>query len=348
MKNLNKIINNLKSWEDTLRETKKPILLYGMGDGAEKLLSEFGKRSIKVKGIFASDAFVRGHSFRDMPVMTLKEAQATFGDFLAVPAFALRGDECKLFTDFPHELVMPNMPVAGDEICDKTYIQSHIDEFSYIYENLADEKSKQVMESVLSFNITGDVHMLFLSPDENYSFDPHNLAHVDAGAYDGDTALEFARTNSSYTKLFAIEPDPKNFAKLQENTASLRDIVLVNKAAWSENGTASFALSKGRGSTLSQDGKGYTELVTIDSLCSGVPVGSIKIDCEGSDAEALCGAVNLICDHRPQIAAAVYHRASDMFAIPRLIRYYYPKYKLFMRKINYIPPWDVFCFAKKD
>lgn len=347
MKNIPQIINNLKSWEDTLRETKKSILLYGMGDGAEKLLLEFEKRTIKVKGVFASDAFVRGHNFRDMPVMTLKEAQAAFGDFLTVPAFALRGYDCKLFTDFPHELVMPNMPVAGDEVCDKIYIQRHIDDFSYIYENLADEKSRQVMESVLAFNITGDVKKLFLSPDESYSFEPHSLAHVDAGAYDGDTALEFTKTNSTYTKIFAIEPDPKNFAKLRENTAALRDVVCVNKAAWSGNGSASFASSKGRGSTLSQAGEGSAELVTIDSLCSGISVGSIKIDCEGSDGEALCGAVNTICDHRPQIAAAVYHRASDMFAIPRLIRYYYPKYKLFMRKINYIPPWDVFCFANK-
>ena len=46
-----------------LKETKKPILLYGMGDGAEKILTELDKREIPVQGVFASPGVVRGQRF---------------------------------------------------------------------------------------------------------------------------------------------------------------------------------------------------------------------------------------------------------------------------------------------
>ena len=53
---------------DYLRQTEKKIVLYGMGDGAEKLLDEFDRLGIKCTGVFASDDFVRGQSFRGFKV----------------------------------------------------------------------------------------------------------------------------------------------------------------------------------------------------------------------------------------------------------------------------------------
>ena len=47
-------------WEQ-LTVADKPIFLYGMGLGAEKILSQFEQNGIKAEGIFASDEFVRGH-----------------------------------------------------------------------------------------------------------------------------------------------------------------------------------------------------------------------------------------------------------------------------------------------
>ena len=51
----------------------KPIVLYGMGNGADKVLDELESRNIAVKGIFASDDFVRGQFFKGFKVMTFKE-----------------------------------------------------------------------------------------------------------------------------------------------------------------------------------------------------------------------------------------------------------------------------------
>ena len=342
---INKLLSQ-KSWQQRLTETKKPILLYGMGDAAQRLITLFDQIGVKVSGVFASDDFVRGHSFAGMTVMSLTEAQSQFGDFVAVPAFALHGSACRLLLDFPHEIIMPNLPVAGDEICDKEYISSNTEAFSYVFELLADEQSKQVLKSILGFNITGEINTLFNAPSEKYRFAPHNKVHIDGGAYDGDTALEHISENPSYGNIIAIEPDAKSFAKLVDNTAEHRGVACLNMALSDKPGIGGLDAGRGRGSRL--EGTLPIELTTIDSVCNNLLVGSIKLDCEGSDEDALYGGVNTISEQKPQIAAAVYHKASDLFRIPRLIRYYNPKYRIYLRKIDYIPPWDVFCVAQSD
>ncbi|MEG1996285.1 MAG: FkbM family methyltransferase, partial [Oscillospiraceae bacterium] len=49
-------------WQ-VLKQCNKPILIYGMGDGALKIMRVFEVYNIKISGFFASDEFVRGHSF---------------------------------------------------------------------------------------------------------------------------------------------------------------------------------------------------------------------------------------------------------------------------------------------
>ncbi len=61
------IIEKTTCWEKLQNETK-PIYIYGMGDGAMKIMSVFRKYGIKTKGVFASDDFVRGHYFAGFKV----------------------------------------------------------------------------------------------------------------------------------------------------------------------------------------------------------------------------------------------------------------------------------------
>ena len=44
---------SLESSWDRLKTCEKPIFIYGMGDGAEKLLDEFDRLGIKCTGVFA-------------------------------------------------------------------------------------------------------------------------------------------------------------------------------------------------------------------------------------------------------------------------------------------------------
>ena len=53
-----------------LAESDKPIVMYGMGNGADKILSVCEAKGIEIKDFFASDGFVRGHSFHGKKVLS--------------------------------------------------------------------------------------------------------------------------------------------------------------------------------------------------------------------------------------------------------------------------------------
>ena len=81
------ITEKQSSW-DRLKAEERPIFIYGMGDGALKIMSVFRDKHITVAGIFASDDFVRGHSFEGYRVHKLSEIEEAVDDFVVVLAFA--------------------------------------------------------------------------------------------------------------------------------------------------------------------------------------------------------------------------------------------------------------------
>ena len=60
------------SW-DKIKNSGKPVLVYGMGNGADKVIDELLRLEIPILGVTASDAFVRGKNFRGFTVKKLSE-----------------------------------------------------------------------------------------------------------------------------------------------------------------------------------------------------------------------------------------------------------------------------------
>ena len=56
-------------WQ-TLQLTDKPVVLYGMGNGADQIIDWCDSHKVEVAGVFASDEFVRGQVFRGYRVET--------------------------------------------------------------------------------------------------------------------------------------------------------------------------------------------------------------------------------------------------------------------------------------
>ena len=74
-------------WQ-TLSRERRPLVVYGMGNGADKLLLQMEKRGLAVADFMASDGFVRGHGFHGRRVLSLKEVEEKHEDFVILLAFA--------------------------------------------------------------------------------------------------------------------------------------------------------------------------------------------------------------------------------------------------------------------
>ena len=77
-------------WE-YLSEVRRPIALYGTGDGADKIIAVLEQYGLKdlIASVFASDGFVRDRMFRGFKVMSYDECcKALFHeDFIVLVCF---------------------------------------------------------------------------------------------------------------------------------------------------------------------------------------------------------------------------------------------------------------------
>ncbi len=352
------LVAELTSVYDSLKSETRKIFLYGMGDGAEKIHRYLSSRGVEIQGVVASDGFLRGQSFLGYDVISISEANERYGELCLVVCFGVEGEKCRFLYELAkkHCVISPNLPVFGEGACDKEFILENAEKFDKVYQSLADDLSKDIFLRLIRYNVTGDINYLdikdaFDAPEEFYR---HSERHIDVGAYDGDTATEFAEHSDTYKDIVAFEPDGHTFKKLIKNTEGIRDIIPENAAVSDQDGEISFNAD---GSRSSHCGEGNSKIrsVSIDKYCGythikaeGTPVGSIKIDAEGMDEAVICGAVNTIYCCKPNLAIALYHRASDIIELPLFIRKHNPKYKFYLRKKEYVPAWDIFIYAIDD
>ena len=81
-------INEENTLWEYLKTAGQPVVLYGTGDGADKVLARLAETGVPVSGIFASDEFVRGQQFHGFTVRTYSELLALREKVIVLIAFA--------------------------------------------------------------------------------------------------------------------------------------------------------------------------------------------------------------------------------------------------------------------
>lgn len=350
------LLNEKESIWNVLVKSDKPIVIYGMGNGSQKIIDTLKSYGGKISDIFASDEFVRGHFFLGYKVLKYSEICKKYKDFIVVLGFATHLDDVIgriREINFRHPVYAPDVPVAGGGLFTIDYVKENEEKFDFVYSHLADEESRRVFLDIINFKISGKVEYLFNTfGDKNEVYNKilklnNNETIVDLGAYDGDTIREFTSyTNNSFNHIYALEPDAKNYKKLVKNTNSMKNITALNIGAWSKKDTLIFDRKAGRNSKLSSQGI-PVEVTDIDSLISE-PVTMIKMDVEGAELHALCGAEKIIKKYKPKLYICAYHRNEDLFSLPMKILELCPDYKLYFRHSPYIPAWECNFYCTAD
>lgn len=344
------ISEHQNSW-DYLKTCGLPIYIYGMGDGALKIMSVMKEKDISVSGIFASDEFVRGHSFEGFKVKKLSEVEAEEDNFVIVLAFAAGYqslvDKINEISE-RHTVLAPDVPVIDfdGEFFSLEYCERYERQIMQVYEMLGDDLSRKTFSDIINFKISGKINYLnscTMPKDEVYEkiiTPTESEIYVDLGAYRGDTIEELMSfTKGKYNKIFAVEPDAKNCAKLLKATDKMENVTVLNAAAWSSDTTLTFASKAGRQSSVSKTGKDIPAR-SVDSILEGKECTIIKMDVEGAEKEAIKGSECTISKFKPKLMISLYHRNEDIFSLPLMIKDINPEYKFFIRHQLYIPAWE--------
>ncbi|MBO4693042.1 MAG: FkbM family methyltransferase [Clostridia bacterium] len=333
-----------------LKETDKPIVLYGMGNGADKIVSVCENNRIKISGVFSSDSFVRPKTFHGMPVTSYKTAKEIFGDMIVLLSFGTHLPDVienikKIAAD--SRLYAPDVPVYGDTLFDFRYYQSRKNEFNGIYNILSDEQSRKVFENTVKYKLTGDIsYLLDCETDEDEAYSTffrltENETFLDLGAYRGDTVLAFANRAKVWNGIIAVEPDVKTYKKLLTATENICNIRCINAAAADICGEKTISVNGSRGKGAC--GKAVQiKTLSVDSL--GVSPTYIKMDIEGDEAKAISGAEDTIIKCKPKMKIAAYHRSGDLIDIPKQVLNLRRDYRIYLRHNPCLPAWDTDYF----
>ncbi|MBP3605895.1 MAG: FkbM family methyltransferase [Clostridia bacterium] len=342
---------------DTMKSETRPIVVYGMGNGADKLLVRFEKYGIAVADFFASDGFVRGHSFHGKRVKSFAEIKAEYADFAIALSFASGREEVlALFSslDASYTLYIPDMPVSGTQYFDRAFYNENYEKIKEAYLSLSDERSRAVFASVLHYKLSGRFAPLMAytdTADAILSLLPADMrTMLDGGAYHGDTARQALSRFPALSRVIAVEPDKRIYKKLCRYAEEEARVVPVFGALYNREGEATFFGSSNRNSSLVGASFEHREdsvpLLTVDAICASERVDYIKYDVEGSEREALEGSLATVKRDTPALLVSLYHRSEDIFLLPLLLREQLPDgYRLVLRRLGVVPAWDLDLLA---
>ena len=355
-----------------LRSSDRCVVLYGMGNGADKIWDVCESRGIQVREVFASDGFVRGQMFRGQRVKSWSEVKSEYGvqNLTVLLSFATSLPDVleniqRIASEA--ELFAPDVPVFGDTLFDEAFFEENRTRLEEARALLSDEESKRIFDLVIEYKLSGDIRPLLdarSDPDDVMKtlVCPEKLHTVaDLGAYNGDTVRELLAYGAAPDRIYAMEPDARNFRKLSEYaTGETRaQVIPVRAAAWSCEDTLIFDASGNRNASAGQnrstalDGRPMktVELSArpLDDVLEGACVDYIKYDVEGSEQEALTGSRQSILAHYPTLMVSLYHRSEDLFAIPLRIQREFPAYGgFYLRRFGGVPAWDLNFYVTKE
>jgi FkbM family methyltransferase len=158
---------------------------------------------------------------------------------------------------------------------------------------------------------------------------------VDAGAYDGSSALVFKKYKPS--KIYSFEISPINLEKLRQNTAHARDLIdIMPMALFSHKTLLSFRDTGDATNSVFRPGEEKVETISLDAFWetrTSETLGLLKADTEGAEMEILAGARKQIIRDRPLLSLSIYHNPKQFFEMKPMLESWDIKYKFMIRRL---------------
>ncbi|MCL2648240.1 MAG: FkbM family methyltransferase [Phycisphaerales bacterium] len=208
------------------------------------------------------------------------------------------------------------------------------------FDLMADEHSRDLFVTMLRLGAELAYDIPAQSPgttqyvDVNVNFRHHYRHFVDCGAFTGDTLSSLIQRHT-VERYFGFEPGQSNYAKLSQTADSLRkklgQAVLFPMGVSDQNEFLRFAETSDSIGRITETGETIVQTVRLDDVLKGHNALMIKMDIEGMEIAALQGAKRIITETKPDLAICVYHKASDLWRIPMMLKTWAPDYTFYLR-----------------
>jgi FkbM family methyltransferase len=329
-----------------------PVLVYGAGNKGREVAAFLLGRGYQVLGL-ADRAARPNEAWQGLPVRTLVDWQGRIpldetiivvGIHNHLVAMAPLLDEL-LSTSGARRVVNPvefqalfpaEFPSAYWLTTPAAY-RRHGPQIAALWALLEDATSRNVLERVLEFRLTGNYGRL-PEPDHAGQYCPGDLPRwedpmrlVDCGAFDGDSLRQFRRHGYTFAQIVAFEPDPVSYRALSRQVAEWGGGIVLPCGLAAETRLAGFDSTGTGSSRMSAESGHVVQCVSIDEALPGLRPTLIKMDIEGAEPDALRGARQTIAAHRPGLAISVYHHPAHLWEIPLLVASWDLGYRFHLR-----------------
>lgn len=216
------------------------------------------------------------------------------------------------------------------------FLMTHLPELYSVHEMLGSDESKKVFRASIKGNITGKISDYRFAPEPQYFLEGFTPAAgdiaIDGGAYDGGTALAFAKCGA---KVFSFEMDETNYKNCAARLERFGDFdITLENFGLSDKESNEKYFSGGAGSSKRSDGNLIGKFIDLDTYVAkkNLPrVDYIKLDIEGAELDMLRGAAKTITRCKPKMAVSAYHRLEDLWTLATYIKSLRPDYEFEFR-----------------
>lgn len=353
------LLNSLRTLppQPTL-DGQQPIWIYGAGHVGKDIFRVLVERKLPVAGFLDLKASP-GAMWQDAPILYPNDSHLSHTDRQGVKVvIGIHNRDVDLaqvfsyLSDLEYQNVWSVVQVfdslsvdLGDRfwLTDRSFYPAHEQEITSALDLWADEISRDMYLNMISFRLDGQYAHLSAPDLINQYFLPDRvwnspLRFLDCGAYDGDTLRLLAERKTTVAAVAAFEPDLKNFARLVQQVAQYswwEDVTLWPCAVSGRTEQLRFVAGGGESSALSNVGDEIVQAVALDDVLPSFRPNLIKMDIEGAEIDALCGARKMIERYRPGLAISVYHRPAHLWQVLHLLHSWKLGYRFYLRSHAY-------------
>ena len=339
--------NNDKDNEQlgALKKSKLPVVVWGKGDLANNVIRLLQDEGINVEYIYININSSNEKTINGVTVINNLNVFDTKINLVMGHSRYEYASDIKEKNSIIEEVYMFSNPFSShDRITSSAFVNENIDRFQEIFDLLEDDLSRNNLVAYINSRCNKDVDYI-CSYDNNYFNNSvfsisNEESYVDIGAYDGDTIRLFlGEADGKYKDIFAIEPEPNAYKKLQ-NYLYTNNITAksYNMGCYNSRTELIFDNSKDTSSRIINSGDGIRIPVDeLDNILYDKRISLLKIAQQGPVKAILEGAKNILFEQKPKLAVVVGLDVYHLLDIPNVIKKIKPEYKIYLRFLGKLP-----------